>query len=168
MGMKYALGSLATDRFGRYLVTILFDMFFTVILFKYFYSMLVQALLTTHYFTTSTRCLSRHLLLILTTHYSLDLYPLLDVCPGTCRVPRINYSPLATYTWLLIAHHLLRILTTHYSLLATHYTHYSLLTTHCPLHIRDFSLDATPSSLYLLLTTHLLGTTYYSSGGRLL
>ena len=42
MGMKYAMGSLATDRFGRYLVTILFDMFFTVILFKHFYSMLVQ------------------------------------------------------------------------------------------------------------------------------
>jgi len=25
-GMKYALGSLASDRFGRYLVTIMFDM----------------------------------------------------------------------------------------------------------------------------------------------
>ena len=29
-GMKYALGSLASDRFGRYIITILFDMFFTV------------------------------------------------------------------------------------------------------------------------------------------
>ena len=33
-GMRYALGSLATDRFGRYIVTILFDMFFTVILYS--------------------------------------------------------------------------------------------------------------------------------------
>ena len=41
-GMRYALGSLATAKFGRYIVTILFDMFFTVILFKYFYGMLVQ------------------------------------------------------------------------------------------------------------------------------
>jgi hypothetical protein len=41
-GMRYALGSLATDRFGRYIVTILFDMFFTVILFKHFYSKLVH------------------------------------------------------------------------------------------------------------------------------
>ena len=41
-GMRYALGSLATDRFGRYIVTILFDMFFTVILFKHFYSKLVN------------------------------------------------------------------------------------------------------------------------------
>ena len=31
--MRYALGSLATDRFGRFFVTVLFDMFFTVILF---------------------------------------------------------------------------------------------------------------------------------------
>ena len=30
MGMKYAMGSLMTGRFGRYIVTILFDMFFTV------------------------------------------------------------------------------------------------------------------------------------------
>jgi len=41
-GMKYALGSLASDRFGRYIVTIIFDMFFTVILFKQGYSILVQ------------------------------------------------------------------------------------------------------------------------------
>jgi hypothetical protein len=41
-GMKFALGRLASDRFGRYIVTILFDMFFTVILFKHFYSMLVN------------------------------------------------------------------------------------------------------------------------------
>ena len=32
-GMKYALGALATARYCRYLLTILFDMFFTVILF---------------------------------------------------------------------------------------------------------------------------------------
>jgi hypothetical protein len=32
-GMKYGLGSLATARFGRFLITIVFDMFFTVILF---------------------------------------------------------------------------------------------------------------------------------------
>ena len=41
-GMRFALGRLASDRFGRYIVTILFDMFFTVILFKHFYSMLVH------------------------------------------------------------------------------------------------------------------------------
>ena len=33
-GMRYAMGTLATPRYGRFLVTILFDMFFTVILFK--------------------------------------------------------------------------------------------------------------------------------------
>ena len=42
MGMKYALGSLASDRFGRYIVTIIFDMFFTVILFKHGYAALVH------------------------------------------------------------------------------------------------------------------------------
>ena len=41
-GMKYALGSLATERFMRFFVTVIFDMFFTVILFKHFYSKLVQ------------------------------------------------------------------------------------------------------------------------------
>ena len=38
----FALGRLASDRFGRYIVTILFDMFFTVILFKHGYTRLVQ------------------------------------------------------------------------------------------------------------------------------
>ena len=42
-GMMYAMGCLATERFGRYIVTILFDMFFTVILFKQLYSRLVRA-----------------------------------------------------------------------------------------------------------------------------
>jgi len=41
-GMRYAMGALATQRFGRYIVTILFDMFFTVILFKQLYSKLVR------------------------------------------------------------------------------------------------------------------------------
>jgi len=42
-GMAYAMGSLYTERYGRYIVTILFDMFFTVILFKLLYSRLVHA-----------------------------------------------------------------------------------------------------------------------------
>ena len=42
-GMMYGMGCLYTQRFGRYVVTILFDMFFTVILFKQLYSRLVQA-----------------------------------------------------------------------------------------------------------------------------
>ena len=42
-GMWYAMGCLLTERFYRYIVTILFDMFFTVILFKHLYSKLVQA-----------------------------------------------------------------------------------------------------------------------------
>lgn len=41
-GMRYALGSLATNRFARYLVTILFDMFFTVILFKKMYPLMLR------------------------------------------------------------------------------------------------------------------------------
>ena len=41
-GMKYALGALASARYGRYLITIIFDMFFTVILFKILYSKLVR------------------------------------------------------------------------------------------------------------------------------
>lgn len=32
--MKFALGALASDRYARYLLTIIFDMYFTVILFK--------------------------------------------------------------------------------------------------------------------------------------
>ena len=40
-GMRYAMGTLATERFGRYIVTILFDMFFTVILFKKLFTKLV-------------------------------------------------------------------------------------------------------------------------------
>ena len=40
-GMQYAMGSLITARFGRYIVTILFDMFFTVILFKQLFPKLV-------------------------------------------------------------------------------------------------------------------------------
>jgi len=39
--MKYALGALASARYGRYLVTIVYDMFFSVILFKFVYSRLV-------------------------------------------------------------------------------------------------------------------------------
>ena len=42
-GMRYALGALASARYGRYLITIIFDMFFTVILFKLLYPRLVQA-----------------------------------------------------------------------------------------------------------------------------
>jgi len=41
-GMKYAVGSLGTERFARYLVTILFDMFFTVIIFKRLYCIIVR------------------------------------------------------------------------------------------------------------------------------
>lgn len=41
-GMAYAIGSLGTDRYARYIVTILFDMFFTVILFKRLYSVIVR------------------------------------------------------------------------------------------------------------------------------
>ena len=41
-GMWYAMGCLLTERFYRYIVTILFDMFFTVILFKHLYSKLVK------------------------------------------------------------------------------------------------------------------------------
>ena len=41
VGMRYAMGSLASAAFGRYIVTILFDMFFTVILFKHLYSKVV-------------------------------------------------------------------------------------------------------------------------------
>jgi len=42
-GMAYAMGCLYSQRFGRYTVTILFDMFFTVILFKHLYAKLVVA-----------------------------------------------------------------------------------------------------------------------------
>ena len=41
-GMAYAMGTLATAKFGRYIVTILFDMFFTVILFKQLFTRLVR------------------------------------------------------------------------------------------------------------------------------
>ena len=41
-GMRYAMGTLATERYGRFVVTILFDMFFTVILFKLLFTKLVQ------------------------------------------------------------------------------------------------------------------------------
>lgn len=41
-GMRYAIGSLGTAKYGRYLVTILFDMFFTVILFKRLYTVVVR------------------------------------------------------------------------------------------------------------------------------
>jgi len=41
-GMKYGLGSLYTTKFIRYIITLLFDMFFTVILFKQFYPLLVR------------------------------------------------------------------------------------------------------------------------------
>lgn len=41
-GMKYAVGSLGTERYARYLVTILFDMFFTVIIFKRLYCVIVR------------------------------------------------------------------------------------------------------------------------------
>ena len=36
------MGALASARYGRYLITIIFDMFFTVILFKILYSKLVR------------------------------------------------------------------------------------------------------------------------------
>ena len=41
-GMQYALGSLASARYVRFIITLLFDMFFTVILFKHGYTRLVQ------------------------------------------------------------------------------------------------------------------------------
>ena len=40
-GMAYAFGALTTARYFRYVVTILFDMFFTVILFKKFFPKVV-------------------------------------------------------------------------------------------------------------------------------
>ena len=42
-GLQYAFGSLVSPRYARYLVTILFDMFFTTILFKKLYARLVLA-----------------------------------------------------------------------------------------------------------------------------
>lgn len=42
MGMRYAMGALGTGRFGRYLITIIFDMFFTVILFRQLYVKIVR------------------------------------------------------------------------------------------------------------------------------
>jgi len=41
-GMLYAMGTLASGRFGRYIITLVFDMFVTVILFKALYPRLVQ------------------------------------------------------------------------------------------------------------------------------
>ena len=41
-GMKYGIGSLGTARYARYLITIVFDMFFTVIFFKLLYSRIVR------------------------------------------------------------------------------------------------------------------------------
>ena len=41
-GLRYAFGSLSTARFARYLVTIIFDMFFTVILFKNMYPQMLR------------------------------------------------------------------------------------------------------------------------------
>ena len=41
LGMRYAMGSLASWRFARYMVTIVFDMFFTVILFQKLFSLVV-------------------------------------------------------------------------------------------------------------------------------
>ena len=41
-GMKYGIGSLGTSRYARYLITIVFDMFFTVIFFKLLYSRVVR------------------------------------------------------------------------------------------------------------------------------
>ena len=41
-GMKYGIGSLGTSRYARYLITIVFDMFFTVIFFKLLYSRIVR------------------------------------------------------------------------------------------------------------------------------
>ena len=37
-GMRYAMGLLRSERYGRYVVTLLFDMYFTVILFKLLFS----------------------------------------------------------------------------------------------------------------------------------
>ena len=41
-GMAYAMGQLASERYSRYIVTLLLDMFFTVILFKLLFPKLVQ------------------------------------------------------------------------------------------------------------------------------
>lgn len=41
-GVQYAFGSLSTTRFARYIVTIIFDVFFTVILFKRMYPVLLR------------------------------------------------------------------------------------------------------------------------------
>jgi hypothetical protein len=41
-GMRYAMGALASAKYARYMVTILFDMFFTVILFKLLFTKIVQ------------------------------------------------------------------------------------------------------------------------------
>ena len=41
-GMKYAMGSLNTERFLRYMITIFFDMFFTVVLFRQMYPLLLK------------------------------------------------------------------------------------------------------------------------------
>ena len=41
-GMKYGLGSIYTVKFMRYVITLFFDIFFTVILFKQFYSLLIK------------------------------------------------------------------------------------------------------------------------------
>ena len=41
-GMRYALGSLGTWRYARYMITIIFDMFFTVILFQKLYPLLLR------------------------------------------------------------------------------------------------------------------------------
>ena len=40
--MKYALGALASRRYARYLLTVIFDMFFTVILFRFLFSKLIR------------------------------------------------------------------------------------------------------------------------------
>ena len=41
-GMTYAMGQLRSERYARYIITILLDMFFTVILFKLLFPKLVQ------------------------------------------------------------------------------------------------------------------------------
>ena len=41
-GMKYALGALASRRYARYLLTVMFNMFFTVILFRFLFSKLIR------------------------------------------------------------------------------------------------------------------------------
>lgn len=41
-GIKYGIGSLGTSRYARYLITIVFDMFFTVIFFKLLYARVVM------------------------------------------------------------------------------------------------------------------------------